>query len=394
MKNTRQNGILIGIILYGISAVVSYFVFANTSFLPGNLIKTPVPAPVVTGGLKDGKVVFDSALPKTEPCPLNGKLYSTQQKAWWEKHRPLGVMIENHNEARPQSGIGSSDVVYEAVAEGGITRFLVVFYCQDPGTIGPIRSARTYYLDFISEYGHNPLYAHVGGANTPGPANALGQIVDYGWQLYNDLNQFAIGFPTYWRDPDRLGHPVATEHTMYSTADGLWKVAADRGLTNVDKNGVAWDANFVPYQFKTDATLSSRPASQTISFNFWAGYAQFAVKWVYNKSTNDYARFNGGVKHLDKDTGKQLTAKNIVILYMKEGTAHDGYPNDEHQLYADKGTGKALVFLDGKETAATWSKPSREGRLILTANGSEIKFNPGRIWFEVLDIGTPVTVTP
>lgn len=395
MKSTKSTLILIAIVLYGISTIGSYFLFANTSFLPSGLIRTPVPAPVVTGGTKDGKVVFDDTLPKTEPCPLSGQLYSTQQKAWWEKHRPLGVMIENHTEARPQSGIGSSDVVYEAVAEGGITRFLVVFYCQDPGTVGPVRSARTYFLDFISEYGENPLYAHVGGANTDGPADALGQIKDYGWFFYNDMDGISnVGFPTMWRDPDRLGHPVATEHTMYSTADGLWKVGADRGLTNVDKEGVAWDTSFVPYQFKTDAPLAQRPAAQTIAFNFWDGYPQFAVKWVYNRDTNEYTRYNGGVKHLDKDTGKALTAKNVVVLFMRESAANDGYENNQHRLFGTKGTGKAIVFLDGKQTQATWSKANREARLKLTANGQEIKFDPGRIWFEVLDIGTPVTVTP
>ena len=62
-------------------------------------------------------------------------------------------MIENSVDARPQSGLSSADVIYEAVAEGGITRFLTVYYCQDPVEVGPVRSARTYYVDFASEYG-------------------------------------------------------------------------------------------------------------------------------------------------------------------------------------------------------------------------------------------------
>lgn len=393
MKKTKKNIILISIILYGISAIFSYLLFANTSLLSSSgIVKNPLPAPVQTGGDQNGKLVFDNTLPKTEACPLNGALYSKQQKAWWEKHRPLGVMIENHEDARPQSGISSSDVVYEAVAEGGITRFLVIFYCQDAGTVGPVRSARTYFVDFISEYGKNPLYAHVGGANTPGPANALGQIEDYGWQVYNDMNQFSIGFPTYWRDPDRLGHPVATEHTMYSTTQKLWKVAEERNLTNVDKNGASWNTTFVPYQFKTEAPLSQRPASQSISFDFWKGYGAYSVKWVYSKESNNYLRYNGGNKHLDKDTDTQLTTKNLVVLYMDESSADDGYEDNAHRLYDDKGTGKALIFMDGKESQGTWSKASREGRLILTVAGQQVKFNPGRIWFEVLPVGDPVTV--
>ena len=86
-------------------------------------------------------ITFDQSKPKTEECPLNGTMYSKEQKSWWEKHRPLGIMIENHQDARPQSGIANSDVTYEAVAEGGITRTLIVYYCQDAGIIGPDRSA-------------------------------------------------------------------------------------------------------------------------------------------------------------------------------------------------------------------------------------------------------------
>lgn len=393
MQKTQKNVILISIGLFVASALISYFVFVNTSILTSTgIVKTPVAQPKVTGGEKDGKLVFDDTLPKTEACPLNGVMYSTQQKQWWEKHRPLGVMIENHEDARPQSGISSSDIIYEAVAEGGITRFLVVFYCQDAGTVGPVRSARTYFVDFISEYGKNPLYAHVGGANTPGPANALGQIEDYGWGLYNDLNQFAIGFPTYWRDPDRLGHPVATEHTMYSTTQKLWQVGADRGLTNVDKTGTAWDVSYTPYTFKEDAQVSDRPASQTVSFDFWQDYSAYSVKWVYDKITNTYARFNGGVKHVDKDNSTQLSAKNVVVLFMRENDANDGYENNLHRLYTDKGTGKAVVFMDGKETQATWSKAKRESHLKITAGGQELRFNRGRIWFEVVPLGNDVSV--
>ena len=392
MKNTKKNIILISVILYGLSSISSYFVFANVP-LPGGMIRTPIAAPKVdTSSGKGERLVFDDTLPKTEACPLNGVKYSTQQRSWWEKHRPLGVMIENHEDARPQSGISYSDIVYEAVAEGGITRFLSIFYCNDAGTVGPVRSARTYFLDFVSEYGKNPLYAHVGGANTPGPANALGQIDDYGWQSYNDLNQFSIGFPTFWRDPDRLGHPVATEHTMYSTTQKLWKVGEDRKLTNLDKDGVSWNTSFTPFLFKTDSAADSRPLSQSISLDFWPGYKMYSVKWDYDKTSNGYTRYNGGVKHLDKDNGNALTAKNIVVLFMRENSANDGYEDNVHRIYTDKGTGRALIFMDGKQTQGSWSKTGRENKMKITANGVEVNFNPGRIWFEIVPIGNDVTV--
>jgi len=379
-----KKNIFLGVVVYLFSVVISYLVFAGIGI--GGSITSPVPSATKDAS---GKSVFDDSLPKTESCPLNGVKYSKQQRKWWESHSPLGIMIENHKEARPQSGLVGSDIIYEAVAEGGITRFLAVFYCQDAGIVGPVRSARTYFLDYISEYGDNPLYAHVGGANTSGPADALSQIEKYGWQSYNDLNQFSIGFPTFWRDYERIGHEVATEHTMYSSVSKLWDYAASkRGLTNVDEEGNSWDDNFVPYTFKNDAVVSERPESQVISFNFWSGYSDYSVKWTYDKASNEYLRTNGGEKHTDLESKKQLSAKNIVFLYETEGRANDGYEGNLHMLYGTKGTGKATIFMDGEEISGTWSKKLRTSRTIIRdARGKEISFNPGRIWFEIVAIG-------
>lgn len=373
--------------VYLLTAGVSYKIFSARS-------QTIIVVSPPTKGA-GGETVFDNSLPKTEQCPLNGVLYSKQQRQWWEQHRPLGVMIENHQDARPQSGISFSDVVYEAVAEGGITRFLTVFYCQDSPEVGPVRSARTYFIDFISEYGDHPLYAHVGGANTDGSANALGQLTDYGWTGYNDMNQFSIGFPTFWRDYNRLGHEAATEHTMYSTTTKLWDFAkTERQLTNVDKNGNSWDTNFTPYTFKDDAAVSNLPSSQTIHLEFWNGYSAYFVDWAYDKTTNQYTRSNGGVKHIDRDTNKQLTTKNIVVLYMAETHANDGYENNAHLLYQDKGIGKAVFFMDGQQTTGTWKKASREARTLLyDSKGNPIVFDRGRIWFEILPTDGVVNVS-
>ncbi len=389
MNKQKLFTVLAAVLVYLLSTGASYFLF--TRAVSSQAITSPLPTPAVGA---NGQLAFDNSLPKTEACPLNGVLYSKQQEQWWQKHRPLGVMIENQVEARPQSGLSGADVVYEAVAEGGITRFLAVFYCQDAGEIGPIRSARTYFIDFISEYGNSPLYAHVGGANQPGPADALGQLDTYGWTGYNDMNQFSIGFPTYWRDYNRAGHTVATEHTMYSTVQKLWDYAAtNRGLTNVDKNGVSWDTTFIPYKFVDDAPLSTRPASQTIHLEFWTGDPNYYVDWNYNPKTNLYARVNGGQPFIDRDTNKQVMAKDIVVLEMVQTHANDGYEDNVHLLFQDKGTGRAVVFKDGKRINATWEKDSRTGRTIIRdTSGNQIAFDRGLIWFEILPTDGVLTV--
>lgn len=378
--------LLLAFVVYLVSTGVSYFIFAKSPL--ANKFSSPTPPKIDSGG----KIVFDETLPKTETCPLNGQKYSKQQKVWWEKQRPLGIMIENHENSRPQSGINSADITYEAVAEGGITRFLNVYYCQAPVQIGPIRSARTYFLDYISEYGDSPLYVHVGGANTSGPADALSQINKYGWGGYNDMNQFSIGFPTFWRDYNRLGHATATEHTMYSTTDKLWKFAAEkRNLTNKGKDGTPWNKGFISYKFKDKE--SSTNTSQSIHIEHWGDFDDYFVDWIYEPTANIYNRRNGGVVHLDKNTGKQLSAKNIVVLYMRESSAYDGYENNAHLLYRTIGSGKAQVFMDGKEVKGTWTKNSRTDRTVITdQNGDELEFNRGKIWFHILPLEGTVKV--
>lgn len=394
----QKKAIIIALVLYVASAVLSYLLFANTSILSrAGVLQNPVAQPKQSGGSADGKLVFDETLPKTEACPTNGAMYSKQQRAWWEKHRPLGVMIENTPDARPQAGLQSADVVYEAVAEGGITRFLAVFYCQDAGQIGPVRSARTYFLDFMSEYGNNPLYAHVGGANTDGPADALGQLAEYGWRAYNDLDQFGnIPFPIFRRIENINGRPVATEHTMYSNTGLLWDYAGkERELTNKDADGLSWDTTFVPYKFKDDAATSARPAAQKVAFDFWDGYKDFSVVWTYSPTTNTYTRKTGGVDHMDRNTKKAIAAKNVVVLFMKESNANDGYENNLHMLYGTTGTGTALIFMDGKEIKGRWKKADRESRTVLTdSTGKEIMLNRGLTWFEIVATDTDVNVTP
>lgn len=384
-----------------------YLLSTGVSFAIFDYLKKPseIIGGKISPEIKEQNLLVDNSGPKTEICPLNGALYTKAEKEVWTGRRPLAVMIENHEEARPQSGISKADVVYEAVAEGGITRFMAVFYCDaiaKENIIGPVRSARTYFLDWASEYGGNPLYAHVGGANCSpssgdgclngAKADALGQIGDYGWEGENDLNQFSIGYPTFWRDYERIGHTVATEHTMYSTTERLWAVGKNRGYTNKDTQGIDWSKNFISWTFKTEAKEAERAASNPISFGFWENYDKYNVRWDYDKVNNVYKRTNAGQPHLDLNNKQQLEVKNVVIQFQKESPANDGYAGNAHLLYGTIGEGKALVFQDGQTIEGKWVKKSRLDRTkYFTALAKEIKFNPGKIWIETLPIGTKIT---
>lgn len=380
---------LIGLALYLISSGLSYAAFTYVGNTSGSTMIVPT---ATTPGTQQ-HFVIDPSIPRTQVCPLNGKLYTKQEEVVWQKRRPLAVMIENHAESRPQSGVSLSDVVYEAVAEGGITRFMGVFYCGIAAgsvNLAPVRSARTYFLPWVLEY--DALYNHVGGAGMCSDptvderAKALCQIGQY---KIKDMDQFGISFPTCYRNPDRLDHPVVTEHSMVCVTDKLFSLAAQRGWTNVDASGVSWDKNFVQWKFKDDAPLSERGATFSATFTAWKGYSEYSVKWVYDQVGNSYKRFNGGVPLTDLETKEQLSAKNIVILFAAETG-----PVDEHLhlLYANIGSGSGILYQDGKTIKITWQKQTRASRTkFFDANGKEISFNRGQIWIEMLPTGTPIT---
>ncbi len=379
---------LIVFVLFVLSAVTTYSFFSTEN---GQPFLSPISyqAPNSENGSKEEAI---SDEPKTEECPLNGELMSKTQKIQWESRRPLGIVVENHKDARPQSGLSSADVIYEAVAEGGITRFLSIFYCQDTPYVGPVRSARIYFIKLLEGYGANPLYAHVGGANTPGPADALGYIKELGWSSLNDLNQFSVPFPFFWRDYERLPDR-ATEHTVYSSTKKLWQYAKEkRGLTNIDDKGVRWDKVFSGWKFEDDAKESDRGTVVKIDFGFWDNLASdFSVVWNYDSQDNAYKRTNGGESHIDKNSGKVLEAKNVVIIFAKESPANDGYEGG-HILYQTVGSGEMLFFKNGQVIKGTWGRNDTEKQVKFFDNsGKEISIVRGQVFIEMLPIGNKVT---
>lgn len=358
---------------------------------------TPVVTPPIGGGLN-----IDPATPRTAECPLNGAMYTTAEQKVWESRRPLYVMIENSLDARPQSGLNSADVLYEAVAEGGITRFGAVFYCavaKADTLLAPLRSARTHFINTASEYNY-PIYQHVGGANRDGctPAgcatdkrvDALGQIESYGWKLKNDLDARAVGLPVFKRDYSRLGAGVtlATEHTMTSTTETVYKYMAEkRKLTNKSLDGKKdWSDGFTPFSFKDEA--KEKGSVSSISFGFWESNKDFDVTWTYDSQNNLYTRQNAGVAHKDLNDDSTLSAKVVVVQFAKEISSID---SAKHVLYEVIGSGKGIVFQDGTATEATWSKKDREARTVWTdSKGKKISFNRGKIVFEILPLDNKV----
>lgn len=343
--------------------------------------------------------------PKTEACPLNGKLFSKSEKALWETRRPILAMIENDVSVRPQSGLSSADIVYEAVAEGGITRFMGVFYCgaqADTMRVAPVRSARIYFVNLAAEY-NTPIYMHVGGANC-GRDEATGQCVSnpkafaieelakLGWRKPggNDFDTIGdIGVPVMKRDYDRLGTgaTIATEHTYVGYLPYAWKEAEKRGYTSKMPNDNTWLSGFTTWKTDKNLAVSGTPAID-VKFGFWENYSDFNVEWKYDSTTKTYLRFNGGKAHMDLDTNQQLSASNLIVQFAKE-TALGDY--GKHMYYDVIGSGTGYIFQNGVVTEVTWKKAKQLDRTIFSDKaGKEIVFVPGNIWVEILPTGNKV----
>lgn len=373
LKQKVLVGLVLAVLLYGASVGVSFFIFSQMA----KGTKGPLSPAELKGEtspqFSGGDVI----------CPLSGAKYPGSQAEKWNSRRPLGVMLDNIVEARPQSGISRADIIYEAVAEGGITRFMAVFLCQDAGDITPVRSARTHFLMWLSEY--DGLYSHVGGAGNDPTVNAkvraMGQIQE--WKI-KDLDQFNTGFPTYWRGTDRFA-----PHNVHTTTDKLWDKAKERGWGATDAQmGKRWDETFRQWVFKEDLPREQRPASGSAVVNFWANQADYAVTWKYDPEKNAYLRFHKDQTHIDPLTQEQITAKNVVVQFVPE---QGGLDKHAHIFYKLEGKGKALIFHDGRVTLASWQKASRTARTVyLDEKGQEIKFNPGLIFIQTVPTGAKV----
>lgn len=389
------------LIIYIVSAVGS---FATFSMLAQKGMATTQGADQPVTGTTDGQTALGTLLtinptdPRDRVCPLNGKMYTAVEEAAWQKKRPLFVMIENHPEARPQSGLSKADIVFEAVAEGGITRFGAIYYCgaqADDITLAPIRSARTYFVDWASGF-NLPMYVHVGGANVPGPSDALGQIGDYGWNGQTDINQFSVGYPTFVRDYNRVpGKDIATEHTMVTTTEKLWAVAAKRGWTNMSPErkigkkvtpATDWKEGYTGWTY--EETEPAEGSNTTLSYDFWSGYSDYAVSWQYDSAKKAYARTMAGEKHLDSNNDAQIMAETVVVMFADE----KGPINEKkHMLYGTTGKGNALIFKSGTVTKATWTKKDRESEIqFVDTKGKNVPLNRGLVWISVLGKGTEV----
>ncbi|MFA5413117.1 MAG: DUF3048 domain-containing protein [Patescibacteria group bacterium] len=273
----------------------------------------------------------------------------------------FAVQIENMIDARPLSGVARANLVYETLAEAGITRFLAVYAANgEVSEIGPVRSARPYFLDWAEEFG--ALYVHSGGS-----PEALRLIPQYDFW---DLNEFANGI-FFWRSKARY-----MPHNLY-TSTGLLNEAF------AAKDGEI--KSFTPWQFKDEATEESRPEEEK-RIKVYFSTKTYEVGWQYDRESNDYLRYQAGVIQQDRN-GEEVRAKNIAVQFTQM-VVLDGVGRKDIET---TGVGEAIIFQDGVRIDGTWQKETSEDRTkFYDEGGAEIKFNPGVTWVEVVPIGTEI----
>ena len=274
--------------------------------------------------------------------------------------KPLSVIIENSADARPVSGIGEADLVYEAAVEGGITRFLAVYSVPTYAVkIGPIRSARPYFIEIATEL--NAFFTHAGGS-----AQALSNLSK---SNLNTIDGLSLGDPLFNRD---LSRGLAYEHTLYSSTDLLWNYATTKQKwSNI--------ATYSSWNFTQDTATSERTKNQDITINF--STADYLVNWHYDSTNNSYVRSVGGQLQIDANTNNPVTANNIIIQTVKrQPITVAGSQNTWN--FSTIGTGDATILQNGKKITTYWIKSGSDRTRYFDSNNKEISFVPGKTWIE------------
>ena len=355
------------VITIGVLAVAGVFSGGSSQVLDG--ITSPEPSDTATP-------TPSPRPPPTEPTLLNGRLVYAEQLAEIESRLPLAIMLDNFVDARPQIGLEKADLVFEAVAEGGITRFLGIFWSDETGRIEPVRSARVYYLDWAA--GLDAIYVHWGMARSSvAAADVPSAISRLGLRRFDG---FVMGGPYFSRDPARLG-----PHDGIADTDAMWELAAD--------NGWSGPPQIEPWLFKDDeprrARAAGATAAPTIDIGFGGPFfSDYAVTWKHDPKTNGYLRSQGGAPHADGRSGNRIQARNVAVAVTSVRSAGDG---TSHLQYQTTGSGEAVVFQDGVAIPGTWSKPDEFSRIrFFDAEGNEVRFNRGQTWIEVLSFADPL----
>lgn len=297
--------------------------------------------------------------------------------------------------ARPQASLDKAGVIFEAIAEAGITRMAAIYQGPQSSIIGPIRSLRLYYLQWDTPF--DCTIVHAGGAD-----DALAAVKNGGYKdLSESLTYMYRGSPT-----------VRRWNNLFTTGAQLNQFATDYGYTTSSVNGFARmtpeeskkarfdetvSEKLVIYKPAVSNTSEVKPQASSIVIRFGA-LPTYNVVYTYNKETNKYTRTyeNNNINEIltcpDGDNGKvdpekvcqkvsSLTPDVVVAIVVEERKASDNY----HEDITAVGSGQAYIFQNGTVIKGGWSKPTVTDQIKFNdANGREVKLAPGQTIIEAV----------
>ena len=281
--------------------------------------------------------------------------------------RPIAVMIDNHIDAMPQAGLLEEDIVYEIIVEGGETRLMLILQDKDLDKIGPIRSARHYFLDYALE--NDAIYVHFGSS-----PQALSDIEKYSVDNINGINESSTSF---WRVSDKYA-----PHNAVTNTDNIMKIAQREGYaTKTDKETVL---NYVVKK----VNLEDGEIANTVTIP----YSEVnTVKYEYDADKKEYVRYSRGEKQVDWDTKKTITTKNIIIEKADNWTLDDGSGKGRQTLDNIK-TLDGYYITNGKVIPIKCEKTSRTSQTVYKdLEGNEIDVNDGKTFIQICPDDAKIT---
>ncbi|MEW6032741.1 MAG: DUF3048 domain-containing protein [Bacillota bacterium] len=288
-------------------------------------------------------------------------------------HRPLAVVIDNHPMARPQSSLNDACLVYEILAEGGITRMVAFYLHGEASAVGPVRSLRHYMLDLVMPLG--AVVTHVGGS-----PQALDDVV----RLRPDARNIdAMNYGgAFWYMTGRR-----SPHSTYTSTSLLRAASRDKGYEGPRLTAPTPKA----FDFAADAESASLPAGQSV-MRFTLTYAapgRYSVTYDYDPPTGQWLRYIAGAAHIDASTGRQLRATTVIVQFVpSEVIAGDTEGRLEVHL---TGSGEAKVFALGRQVDARWSKAGRTAPIVYTdKQGNPLTLPPGPVWVLIVPPGSRI----
>ncbi|GAA0598729.1 DUF3048 domain-containing protein [Virgibacillus siamensis] len=272
--------------------------------------------------------------------------------------RIVGVMVNNHTNARPQTGLSKADIVFEVLAEGYITRFLALYQSEKPEVIGPVRSAREYYFELAD--GYNAIYVYHGAANFVNDMIKERGIEHLNGSLH-DNDGYLFKRESFRKAP----------HNSYLLFDAVYDAAK--------KKGYDVKASYNPLPFMTDKAIGSfngEPAKHVEIV--YSDNPMEIVEFNYDNESKKYTRYNDREKTVELNSGKPIQVDNVFIVE----THHEVIDDAGRRAIDITSGGDGYLIQRGKIRKVQWE--NRNGRIIPVKNGEPVGFVPGKTWINIV----------